>query len=59
MSATTRLANPRRTTLALLTSGDGSMACEGNQGSTCHNLATRVVETPEGVRRQCRSCSDR
>ncbi|MCW2665919.1 MAG: hypothetical protein JWN57_881 [Frankiales bacterium] len=59
MSATLRLANPRRTTLALLTRGDGPLTCEGNEGSTCHNLVTQVVETAEGTRRQCRSCSDR
>ena len=57
MSSTTRLANPRRTTLALLTSGNGPATCEGTTGTPCHNVATVVVETPEGERRRCRSCS--
>ncbi len=53
-----RLANPRRTTLATLSKGSELATCSGTDGNACHNVAVRVVQTPEGRRLLCRTCSE-
>ena len=51
----TRLANPRRTTLAALRSGT---RCE-LAGPACRGTATRLLVTPDGERHACSACASR
>lgn len=51
----TRLANPRRTTLAAL---QAVTRCELD-GPACRGTATRLVTTPEGERHACPTCAAR